>query len=82
MLNSENSGEPVAAYALGGEQMQLGRALHAPVWYVPDVRLSGTDDEMFLEWQFRNELRQSVTKLRDASQAKGALDAFLELRND
>ena len=81
MLNSENSGEPVAAYALGGEQMQLGRALHAPVWYVPDVRLSGTDDEMFLEWQFRNELRQSVTKLRDASQAKGALDAFLELRN-
>lgn len=69
------------ADVLGGAQTQLGRALHAPGWYVPGVLLREVNGESWLNWGFRDEKGQTVTRIRLASEAGGALDAFLKLRD-
>ncbi len=71
--------------ALGGAQLQLGGPLRAPVWLVPQVELHNlayppsTEPEPCLVWRFWNNGR--VGKTRPADAARGALDAFLKLKD-
>jgi hypothetical protein len=66
---------------LGGEQTELGRALHAPPWLVPNTHLLQFKGEPHLEWALRDHVGQSRTRLPLASEARGALDEFVKLRD-
>src|SRR6516225_9903510 len=66
---------------LGGAEVQLGRELHAHGWLVPDVWLHEVGGKTYLEWRFRDDKGNTVTKVPSGSEARGVLDAFIKLRD-
>lgn len=69
--------ETEAARVLGGERVELGRAFRGPSWLAPHVWLDQSGGVLY--WRFRDERGKPQTKARPASEARGALDAFLKL---